>query len=388
VIRRPGGHGRLLLAVLVVASLVAATTVVALRPIGSDARLSAPAIAPGTAESNARLATAAVGDELTPPSFPAGRPTHSGASTPTAGAQGSVRLMVVGDVMLARSIGRAVERHGSGIVFRGVADLLSAADLVAVNLECSIATTGTPAHKHFTFRAPPLSADALVLAGVDVAGQANNHALDFGPAALAETRSILARQGIAVAGAGPDRASAHAPVILERSGLRIAFLAYVAAFPEKSGFNTKSWAAGKSTPGVAIARASVIRADVRAALRQADLVAVMLHAGIEGSSTPIAIQRHLARAAIGAGATLVVGAHPHVLQGYALHAGRLIAYGMGNFVFDKTRGIGADSAILDVTLTRDGVSQLRWIPVLIHDGFPTLARGTDARRIRNRLQPI
>jgi poly-gamma-glutamate synthesis protein (capsule biosynthesis protein) len=333
------------------------------------------------------LPTAPLGDS-THPSFAGSWSTGTREPTPAGDEDGSVRLMVMGDVMLARSVATAINQRGPGIVFRGVNDELTSADLTVVNLECVIGTTGTPAHKHFTFQAPPISANELALAGVDVAGQANNHALDFGPQALAETRSILAGQGIAVAGAGPDRDSAHAPVIMLRSGLRIAFLAYVAAFPERSGLSTASWVAGDHTPGVAIARPSVIRANVRAALQQADLVVVLLHAGIEGSGTPTSVQRRLARAAIGAGATLVVGAHPHMLQGYALKDGHLIAYGLGNFVFDKTGGNGADSAILDVTLTSAGVSQLHWIPVVIRAGLPTLADGADARRIRRVLRPI
>jgi poly-gamma-glutamate capsule biosynthesis protein CapA/YwtB (metallophosphatase superfamily) len=388
---------RLLLAPVLLLAILAGTVAIVPRPAGTPgADLGAPGatLSNGTqtptAADPARPATDPTGAiaESTPALQPVPARDGPAAGRPSPGDGPSVRLMVVGDVMLARSIGAAVKQHGAGVVFEGLMGRLSAADLLAVNLECTIATIGRPARKHFTFRAPPLSADALRKVGVDVAGQANNHALDFGPKALAQTRAILARRGIAVVGAGHDRAAAHAPAILERSGLRIAFLAYVTAFTESTGFNTASWASGTHRAGVAIARPRVIRADVHLALRRADLVVVLIHAGVEGSATPTSQQRRLATAAIGAGATLVVGAHPHVLQGYALHAGRLVAYGMGNFVFDKTRGIGADSAVLDVTLTRDGIAGLHWIPVRLRGGLPTLARAEDARRIRAALRPI
>jgi len=395
--RPPGGRGRLLFAVLVVAFLASATAAMVVGPAGDHAPVATATMAAGPSGGQSPIATAAVETaavetaavaDPTHATFPVAQPTQSEATPPATDDTGSVRLMVVGDVMLARSIGAAAEQSGPGVVFAGVADQLALADILAVNLECTIATTGTPEHKHYKLRAPPVTADALAMVGVDVAGQANNHSLDYGPDALAETRSLLADRGISVAGAGPDRASAHAPVIIERNGLRIAFLAYVAAFSEVHGFNTKSWAAGPTTPGIAIARPSVIRANVTAALQDADLVVVLMHAGYEGFSTPSGLERRLDRAALDAGATLVVGAHPHVLQGYRLRGNHLIAYGMGNFVFDMTSGTGADSAILDVTLTRDGVSNLHWIPVRLNNGFPVLAYGADARRILAQLRPI
>ena len=275
-------------------------------------------------------------------------------------------------------------------MFRGIHEQLEQADVLAVNLECTIAaaTTGTPEHKQLTYRAPPITAASLARVGVDVAGQANNHALDYGPDALAETRALLAERGIGVVGAGPDRTAAHAPLVIDSNGLRLAFLAYVAPFAESSEFSTRQWEAKPDTPGVAIGRPAGIAADVTAAREVADLVVVLLHAGYHGWPTPNRAQRDLARAAINAGATLVVGAHPHVLQGYRWRGDHLIAYSLGNFVFDQLTADESDSAILDVTLTLEGVTELRWIPVLIRNGLPFLAEGSDAERVLRRLQPI
>jgi poly-gamma-glutamate capsule biosynthesis protein CapA/YwtB (metallophosphatase superfamily) len=289
------------------------------------------------------------------------------------GASGTVRLMAVGDVMLARSIGRRIRADGPGSVFAGVQDVLDEADLLVVNLECAITTSRDQEDKHYTFRAPPAAAKALAKAGVDVAGLANNHAMDWGEAGLADSMRLLAGSGIATPGAGTDRAAAHAPRILERNGLRVAFLAYVDAFAEAAGFNTKTWRAGPRTPGLAIADAAVIRRDVEAARGIADVVVVLIHAGYEYSPAPNAEQRAYAKAALDGGAALVLGHHPHVLQGSQRSEGRLVAWSLGNFVFDKMGGEASRSTILDVELTRDGVSSVRWIPVQLVDGLPQLA---------------
>jgi poly-gamma-glutamate capsule biosynthesis protein CapA/YwtB (metallophosphatase superfamily) len=308
--------------------------------------------------------------------------TATGATTTS----GSVRLMAVGDVMLARSVGRRIKQDGAGVVFAGVQAQLVKADLLAINLECSMGRLGHPADKAYTFQAPPVAVQALVDAGVDVAGQANNHALDFGPRSLAQARALVTGRGIGVVGAGPDRAAAHKPLIEVRNGLTMAFLAYVAPFVEISGFNTASWEARKDKPGLAIGRPTIIRRDVIAAKAQADVVIVLIHGGIEGSTVPAAIQRRLDHAAISAGASLVLGAHPHMLQGYERRGSTLIAYSLGNFVFDGMPGALSDTAILDVTLDAGGVKSFSWIPVRMVHGLPQLARGATASRILARLK--
>jgi len=285
--------------------------------------------------------------------------------------RGTVRLMAVGDVMLGRSIGKRIRADGPGIVFRGVQKVLDRADLFVINLECAITTSRDREQKAYTFKAPPISADALEMAGVDVADIANNHALDWGAEGMLDTLRALRQRGIATAGAGRDRDAARAPAIVERNGLRVAFLGYVDAFTESTGFNTKQWKAAADRPGLAIATTAVIRSDVAAARPLADVVVVMIHAGYEYQSTPNAEQRRYARAALDAGATLVLGHHPHVLQGWTQKASRLIHWSLGNFVFDRMGG-ASDTQILALDLSRDGVSNIRTIPVRIVDGLPTL----------------
>jgi poly-gamma-glutamate capsule biosynthesis protein CapA/YwtB (metallophosphatase superfamily) len=303
----------------------------------------------------------------------------------TAQADESISLAAVGDMMLARSIGAALVRNPLDSPFAAVADILRDADIAVGNLECAIATTGIPARKAFTFRAPPQAVSALAGAGFDVLSLANNHSLDYGAAALVQTTGSLDLADIHHVGAGLNEEIAYHPQLLTVKGVRLAFLAYVDAPPE-GRFNKTLWAARGIKPGVAWADPERIRADVSAAKLDADVVIVLLHSGTEGSRTPNRIQRAAAHAAIDAGAALVIGSHPHVLQGVEYYGKGVIAYSLGNFVFDGFRN--NDSAILLVTLRREGVRELKWTPVVIRKGRPQVATDTQAALIQRRIESM
>ena len=284
-------------------------------------------------------------------------------------------IAAVGDLMLGRTVGARVVADGPEFVFDDeVASVLRDADLTIGNLETSISERGTPADKGYTFRAPPLTTRALAIAGFDVVSLANNHSLDYGAEALADTFQHLNASGVLAVGAGPNRSAAHAPIVIERNGLRIAVLGLVDAPPE-GDFNREAWEAQPSRPGVAWADEETVIEMVTQADAAADLVVLMIHFGVEFSATPSESQRMLARSAIDAGADLVIGSHPHVLQEVEVYRGGLIAYSLGNFVFDGFDGTANVSAILTVTVTADGVEAWKLIPVEIGlTGLPGITR--------------
>lgn len=306
-------------------------------------------------------------------------------------ASGTVRLMAAGDVMLARTIGQKILSRGVSWPFAKIAGVVAGADLFFVNLECAITNRGTREDKHFTFRAPrPAAADSLLWAGVDFAAQANNHSLDYGVVGLNDTMSSLDKRAIVHGGAGNNAAQARAPRFFAVNGLRLAVLAYVRPMAESSSnFNTLDWEATATSPGVAIARTTDVARDVAAAKAHADVVIVFFHFGREKSSTPVANQIALANAAISAGAKLVLGAHPHVLQGYVAGNHTLIAYSLGNFVFDGFSGAANDSVILDVTLSAAGVESFHWLPVVVTStGRPRPAVGAEIPRVLGRIPDL
>jgi len=316
-------------------------------------------------------------------------PALSAAEGPTATVPPIIHLMAVGDVMLARSVGDRIVAEGPAVPFAGVAQTLGSAGLLVANLECVISELGEPQPKAYTFRAPPAAADSLALAGVDVVSLANNHSLDYGFEALSDTRQRLADRQIAAVGAGDNEAAAHTPVVVERNGLRVAFLAYVDVPVEtRSGFDTRTWIATADAPGIAWADVEQISADVAAARAQADVVVVLLHFGFESRTQVTTAQRAEAHAAIDAGAALVLGSHPHVLQGVERYNGGLIAYSLGNFVFDGFTFPENYSAIFAATLTRDGVGEYNWIPVVMEEGVPRLATPEEAPNILALVKPL
>ena len=301
---------------------------------------------------------------------------------------GTVRLMAVGDVMLGQSIGRRIRNDGPLAPWAKVKSFFGQADLVVANLECTISERGTPWPKTFNFRAPPAAADSLALAGIDAVTVANNHAIDFGRDAFGDTLSFLDAAGVGHFGGGANLGVARAPLIIEKNGLRIAFLGYVLPLSGKPAFNTRQWAATATTAGLAIGTPEIVAHDVALAKQSTDVVVVMVHGGIEYSFRPNKAQKNFDRAALAAGAALVIGAHPHVLQGYVLDNHAAIAYSTGDFVFDYFVGAPNDTAILDVTLSANGVESLNWIPIEIQNGFPRPAVGAEIARIQSHLKQL
>ncbi|GAB4163682.1 MAG: hypothetical protein Fur0021_38990 [Candidatus Promineifilaceae bacterium] len=298
-----------------------------------------------------------------------------------------VSLAAVGDLMLDRSLGYRLTLGDLDVPFISVLAELQTADLTIGNLESSLGDIGEPAAKSYPFQAPPVAAVSLARAGFDVVSLANNHAMDYGAAALQQGIGLLQAQGIGVVGAGDNRATAHAPLILSCHGLRLAFLGYVNVPVEWNGFDTRSWAATDNTPGLAWGEPAVIAADVTAARQQADLVIVMLHSGYEYQVQPSEPQRAAAQAAIQAGAQLVIGHHAHVLQGVQFLPAGVIAYGLGNFAFEIDGP--PETVILRVWLDGQGVKMLEFVPAIVQfGGAPRLATPEEAQTIRQQLYTL
>jgi poly-gamma-glutamate capsule biosynthesis protein CapA/YwtB (metallophosphatase superfamily) len=183
----------------------------------------------------------------------------------------------------------------------------------------------------YSFRMKPSAAAALRRAGFDVLSVANNHAGDWGPTALGDTMALLEQQGISVVGAGDSGAEADKAIVVEAKGLGVAFMSFSDVGP--------NWLNASTTkPGIAIAQsAERVSEAVRrsASTTNADLLIVSFHFGEEYSSEPTVRQIELARAAITAGADIVVGHHPHVVQKTESYNGGVIVYSLGNFIFDQ-----------------------------------------------------
>lgn len=238
-----------------------------------------------------------------------------------------VRLIFAGDLMLDDGPGRVIASGRDPL--QHFAAFLKDADYTLGNLECPVATVGQPMEsKIFSFRAHP-RVMAVLKGRFDAVSVANNHSGDYGTAAFRETLEHLRAAGIAIVGGGENLAQAHAPLWIEKKGLRIAVLAY-------NEFKPRSFEAGPDWPGIAWSEDTQVVADIRATRAAgADLVIPYMHWGWEREPHTSERQRQLARLLIDAGADVVVGGHPHITQGAEIYRGKPIIYSLGNFVFDS-----------------------------------------------------
>ncbi|MES2148524.1 MAG: CapA family protein [Pseudomonadota bacterium] len=265
----------------------------------------------------------------------------------------TVSIAFAGDIMLDDTPGKVV-RSGRD-PFAPLASLLDSADFRVGNLECVVATKGSPEpDKPYTFRAHPRTLP-LLKRHFDALALANNHSGDYGPEAFGEMLDLLDKKGIAYFGGGRTLAAAHQPLIVERKGLRIALLGYDEFFP-------RSFEADTDKPGIAWSEDEMVRLDIANARTRyhADLVIPFMHWGWEHEGTAGARQRQLARVMIDAGADAVVGGHPHVTQDVEQYQGKPIIYSLGNFLFDGFSDAANNTGwVLRMELDRQGVRAWR-----------------------------
>jgi poly-gamma-glutamate capsule biosynthesis protein CapA/YwtB (metallophosphatase superfamily) len=279
-----------------------------------------------------------------------------------------LRLASVGDINLGDVPGQAIAANGPRWPWESAGQWLHRADIAFGNLESAVSTRGTPFPKEFNFRGTPEALAGLRRhSGIDVLNLANNHTGDYGPEATLDTVRGVERLGMKAVGAGPDLRRALAPQVIERLGLRVAFVGF-------SNIAPVEFAASENSPGTAWATPESIAAAVQAARRRADVVVATFHWGIEKQTLESADQQALADVAVRAGAQLVIGAHPHTLQPVRRQGAALVAYSLGNFVFGAQSTDTSTTGILEVGLTAEGVTAARWRAGRISGGRPTLAK--------------
>lgn len=279
----------------------------------------------------------------------------------------SVNFLAVGDIMLGRGVKNVINRYGYEYPFNGVSRVLQGGDLVLANLECPITDRWSPIKKRFRFRGNAASLAAMRNSGINLVSLANNHTLDQGRLGLLDTLANLKKSGIRSVGAGHNQKAAYRPVIIEKNGLKIAFLAYTALACHGVVYrpNRASVSQCLST--------RVVQRHIKRAKAKADLVIVSFHWGLEFLPKPNLLQRNLAHIAVDAGADLIIGHHPHVLQTRERYHGRLIIYSLGNFIFDYTQLARCRSTIFKCRLTRQGVRDVQFVPARIRGCRPEIA---------------
>lgn len=261
----------------------------------------------------------------------------------------------------------AMEEEGYGYYFKNVRDLLLEDDLTVANLECVLRneTTGGVKDKTYVFRGFAEYTEILKLGGVEAVSLENNHTLDYGKAGLKDTKQALRDAGIAY----HDQEDTY---FFEKDGVRIAFLS----------LNGVVWATYKENAPAFVEKIKRLDED-----DTVDAIVVSLHFGVEYSAFHSDGQTNMARRMIDAGADLIIGTHPHVIQGMEVYKERLILYSLGNFVFGGNSNVRSLQTIVPrvtFAFSADGNltgTKLRVYPAHISSAVP----GTDND---NNYQPV
>ena len=293
-------------------------------------------------------------------------------------------LVAVGDVMLDQITTARLGDYDVNYPLARIKHITGSGDLNFANLEVPLSDRGEPADKRYVFRAPPYTVEVLTLGGFNVVSLANNHILDYGPAAMSDTIDILNQHNIAHAGAGANEEAARRGALLEINGVRVAVLAYTRAAP---GWQYPLWAAGLDKPGTVFYRDQAkMLEDLARAKSSADVVIVSMHWGNEYTYAVNDIQKDMGRLLVDNGADLILGHHSHAPQGIEFYKDKPIVYGLGNFLFYPFElDITDETYILKARIGLDGVESMHLVPVLLGDSQPFVPQGSELERMQGVL---
>lgn len=299
----------------------------------------------------------------------ASAPTASIQETSAQEASGpeAITLLFAGDVYLSNHVLQAYDKAEGihGVLDDGIRAEIDEADIFMVNQEFPFTERGTQAaDKQYTFRLPHDRLHLMNEMGIDIVTLANNHILDFGPEGITDSIAALNEAGIKYVGAGEDLEEAKKLEIIEVGGRKIGFIGtsrvYMAA----------SWAAGDNHPGVfSTYDPTLAIEEIKKADELVDVLVVYVHWGVERETTPKEYQRVMARQYIDAGADMIIGSHPHVLQPLEYYKEKPIMYSMGNFVFGSSI---PSTELLKVTIDTDDNMTVTEIPCTSSGGYTRL----------------
>lgn len=277
-------------------------------------------------------------------------------------------LIATGDIIPARSVNFQTNKYQDFTwAFKKTADVLKSGDITFVNLESPLIKSCPLTNEGMIFCGDERHLFGLTFAGVDVVNLANNHAGNHGLAGLDNTANILGQGGILIAG----RSGA---VYKDIRGLKFAFL----------GYNE----IGAPEEGISWAENNKVVSEVSEAKRQADVVVVAFHWGMEYISQPTVRQKELGHLAIDSGADLVIGNHPHWVQPVEIYKGKVITYAHGNFIFDQMWSDETREGVVGrYTFYDKQLIGVEFLPVQIDDfGQPHFTEGEQKKSTLEKME--
>ena len=302
---------------------------------------------------------------------------------------GEVTLLFAGDTLFDDNYSTMIslKQRSGGVLDCFSEDLLAemtGADIFMLNNEFTFTSRGEPLpDKSYTFRSDPENVKYLFDMGVDIVSLANNHTFDWGEISLLDTLDTLETAGMPKVGAGRNLEEATAPVFFEVGGMRIGFLA---ATQIERMENPPTRGATKENPGVfRCLDPSALYEKVRRTKENCDYLVVFVHWGTEKTDQLDWRQLEQGPGLAEAGADLVIGAHPHVLQGLDSANGVPIVYSLGNFWFNS---FTLDSCVVKVTLNSEGLKSFQFLPTLQKECRTSLMQGSEKQRVLDYIQSL
>ena len=292
-----------------------------------------------------------------------------------------------GDVSFATYVNSYVKKHGIDYPFENVKEIFHADDLTVINFESAITDRKIPENpkKEYNFRSSSKTPKALKNASVEVVSLANNHSMDFGREGFSDTLKLLEKEGISRLGGGKNKDDAKKPYVFEKNGIKIGFLNYSKVVP------STSWYALPNRAGILGAYdgqlPEVLKA-VKEARTQVDFLVVAIHWGKNPSEKVRKEEIKTGHALVDSGADLVLGHHPHCLQGAEFYNGGAIFYSLGNFIFPNMGGNCDKTAILQLVIDADGNSSYKFIPAVIKNCRPELLEREEKQRELRRINSL
>ncbi|MFO0591984.1 MAG: CapA family protein [Polyangiaceae bacterium] len=300
------------------------------------------------------------------------------------------RFLSVGDVIFGRRIAKVLARTGDPeFPFRPMAALYREVDFTFANLENPFTTAKKPnetppGKRYAVLWARPEHAETLAKYKFNAVNLANNHAMDQDLRGVKETLKALDKAGVQHVGVGLDLESAWTPMLVDVRGLKIAFIGASFASKNDMGITRNDYVAR-------IEDEKRLRAACKKAREEAAFVVVTFHAGDEHKFAPNDAQKKFAKAAVQAGADIVIGGHPHVVQPAEKIDGKWVFYSIGNYIFDQAAVDNSEAIAVELVVklpegaTHAEIERLRVHPVVIAEGAPTPADDTRAAKILGRV---
>jgi len=288
-----------------------------------------------------------------------------------------VKLSAVGDIMLGDlpacfgfGVGSKIKQYGPHFPFSMIMDTLTDNDILLGNLESVL--SNRQMNKWWLptlyMRGDPRAVNTLINCGFKVLSVSNNHMMQHGAEAFRDTVNILKSNGICPIGLKSGSQFNSKPYITEIKGIRLGFLGYSLRPEEYRPTEVLYCHANENT----------IIEDIHRIREDVDFVIISLHWGDEYVQRPSPNQIAMARRLINEGADIILGHHPHVLQGIENYEGGLIAYSLGNFIFDMWMSETRKSIVLEILISEKGIDDFRIIPLMISERYqPYILNGKE-----------